>query len=116
MPITKDNWNQYKKSTADKALDGIEECARALMLTEAKERCPVAPVNGGTMRNSLTVERDNSKKVVYLGGGGAAKAYIFRQHQDTSLNHTTGQSKFITTAIEIHSPKLKQFVEKHVNR
>jgi hypothetical protein len=103
--------SSFVKSAKKKGLDGVEECARGLMLTTAKERCPV---DNGTMRNSLGVERDDANLCVYLGGGGAAKAYIFRQHQDMSLNHTSGQAKFITSAIETHSKELKGFVEKHL--
>jgi hypothetical protein len=110
------NWHpeSWQKSIKTKALDGVEECAKGLILTTAKERCPVAPINGGTMRNSLGTERDDANLCVYIGGGGAAKKYIFRQHQDMSLNHTTGQAKFITSAIETHSKELKGFVEKHI--
>jgi hypothetical protein len=109
MPVS---WNDsnFKKSTKTKALDGVEELARTKMLTTAKERCPV---KDGIMRGSLGVERDDANSCVYLGGGGPSKDYIFRQHQDTSLNHRVGQAKFISSAVEEHSSELKEYIEKH---
>lgn len=106
--------SKFLKSTQTKALDGVEEVCRVHMLTQAKEDCPVAMVNGGTMRGSLGVERDDRNKRCYIGGGGAAKAYIYRQHQDMTYNHTTGKAKFITGAVEMHSGKLKAAIEKHI--
>ncbi len=111
MPITKDNWNSYKKSRHKLALDGIEEIARGPMLATAKEFCPV---DEGTMRGTLTVERDDKALKVYIGGGGPAKDYIFRQHQDTSLNHPVGQAKFISQPVEMHMPKIKPAIERRV--
>lgn len=111
-------WNDgpFKKSCRAKALDGIEEVVRADMLTQAKEDCPVAPVNGGTMRNSLGIERDDKAGIVYLGGGGAAKKYIKRQELDRSLNHTSGKAGFIRDSMQANIGKLKPAVEKHINR
>jgi hypothetical protein len=106
----------FQKSVHTKAMDGVEELARGPILTEAKENCPVAPVNGGTMRGSLGVERDDQASRCYVGGGGAAAAYIFRQHQDMTLNHTSGRAKFITGAVEAHSGELKKYIEKHLNK
>lgn len=112
--------SHFLKSTRTKALDGVEEVARVKMLTDAKTRCPVGQYDdgrvGGTMRASLGVERDDTKSCVYVGGGGAAKAYIFRQHQDMTLNHTVGQAKFITTAVEAHTGELKAAIEKHIKQ
>lgn len=103
----------FRARMKKKSLDGIEECARDPMLTAAKEQCPV---DKGTMRGSLTVERDDANSCVYLGGGGPAKDYIFRQHQDMSLNHPVGKAKFISDPVETHSPELKDYVEKHINQ
>ncbi|MHC1687971.1 MAG: hypothetical protein AB9879_09730 [Methanothrix sp.] len=103
--------SKFVKSTKTKALDGIEECAKGVMLTQAKEDCPV---NHGIMRGSLTTERDDANKCVYLGGGGPAKDYIHRQEVDRSLNHTVGKAGFIRDSVEMHAPKLKSYVEKHI--
>jgi len=98
------------------ALDGVEEWAIGEVLTECKTQCPVAPEYGGTMRNSLDVERDDERNVVIIGGGGPAKAYIHRQHQDASLNHTTGKSHFIVDPVEQLTPNAAQYVEKHLRK
>ena len=112
------DWNDdnFKKSCRAKALDGIEEVVRGDMLTQAKEDCPVAPINGGTMRNSLGTERDDKKGIVYMGGGGAAKAYIKRQERDRTLNHTSGKAGFLVDSMQMHIGKVKPAVEKHLNR
>jgi hypothetical protein len=104
----------YRKKVEAAALDGVEECARTVMLTQAKEDCPVAPVNGGTMRNSLGTERDEANQCVYLGGGGAAKAYIYRQEMDRGLNHTSGKAGFIRDSVSAHVGELGAFVKKHI--
>jgi len=103
--------SKFVKSTRTKALDGVEACAKTVMATTAKERCPV---KDGILRGSIGVERDEANSCVYLGCGGPAKAYAFRQHQDLTLNHPVGQAKFITSAVETHSKELKSFVEKHI--
>jgi hypothetical protein len=105
--------SKFLKSAPTKAMDGLEELARGPILSEAKEKCPV---DHGTMRSSLGVERDDKNSCCYIGGGGAAKDYILRQHQDMSLNHPVGEAKFITNAVQAHSGKLKQYVEKHLQQ
>ena len=108
-------WNHanFAKSQRKKALDGIEECARVVMLTEAKENCPVKE---GVMRGSLMVERDDNNECCYLGGGGPAKAYIYRQEKDKSLNHTVGKAGFIEDSVDAHVSELNSFVQKHINQ
>ena len=98
--------------TVKKAMDGLEEGVRGPMQTQSKEDCTVS---SGTLRNSIGVERDDANKCIYLGCGGAASAYAFRQHQDMSLNHPgAGKAKFISGAVEQHAPKLKGYIEKHI--
>jgi hypothetical protein len=76
-----------------------------------KEQCPVKE---GTMRNSLGVERDDANLCVYIGGGGAAKDYIFRQHQDLALNHPVGKAKFISQPVQQLSNEIPSYIKKHV--
>jgi hypothetical protein len=102
---------KFSKDTTKKALDGIEELARGVILTQCKEECPV---DQGTMRGSLGVERDDEKKCIYLGGGGLSQAYIYRQHQDRSLNHRVGKAGFIIDPVEEHSPEMPKYIEKHI--
>ena len=103
--------SKFVKSTKTKALDGIEECAKGVMLTQAKEDCPV---DHGIMRGSLTTERDDANLCVYLGGGGPAEAYIHRQEVDRSLQHKVGKAGFIRDSVDMHAPKLKGYIQSHV--
>jgi hypothetical protein len=95
------------------ALDGLEEWAKGEVLSEMKRQCPV---DQGTMRNSLGTERDDARGVIVLGGGGPAESYIYRQHQDASLNHTTGKSHFIVDPVEQLAPNAAKYVEKHLRK
>jgi hypothetical protein len=116
MKITEWAAGAVINATKKKALDGLEEWGKGEVLSEMKRQCPVAPVNGGTMRNSLGTERDDDRGVIILGGGGPAESYIYRQHQDASLNHTTGKSHFITDPVEQLAPNAAQYVEKHLKK
>lgn len=113
MSVQWDDSN-FKKATIKRGMDGLEEFARAVWLPQARINCPVAPVNGGTMRNSLGYERDDSQKVVFVGGGGAAKDYIFKQEMDRSLHHTTGKPGFINDTLQDNVSKLPVYVKKHI--
>jgi hypothetical protein len=106
-------WNDsdFKKSTVTKALDGIEECAKGVMATQAREDCPV---DSGTLRGTIGTERDDANKCIYLGCGGPAKAYALRQEVDRSLNHPSGKAGFIRDSVEMHSSKLGSYVQKHI--
>lgn len=102
----KNEWgNKVKRS----ALDGIEEWARVLWLSQAKTDCPV---DTGTMRNSLTVERSDAENCVYVGGGGAAKKYIRRQELDRSLHHKVGKAGFIRDSVTMHIGKIPEFIKR----
>ncbi len=108
------HWDHSKflVSTKKKALDGIEEIARGPMVTTSKENCPV---DKGTARNSIGVERDDANLCCYVGGGGAAKKYFFRLHQDMAANHKVGRAKFITLSIQAHAKELPKAIEKHIS-
>jgi hypothetical protein len=109
MPVT---WNRgWGSKIVSRAMDGLEECVRVEMLAQAQRDCPV---DRGTMRASLGVERDDANKCVYLGGGGAAKAYIFRQEIDRSLNHTVGKAGFIRDSVEMHASKLPKYIKRRI--
>jgi len=107
-------WHPEKfiKKTEEAALDGIEEWARTIWLSQAKEDCPVALRFGGTMRNSLGVVREGN--YIKIGGGGPARDYIYRQEMDRNLNHRDGQKAgFIRDSATMHKGKIIKFVEKH---
>jgi len=110
MPVT---WNDtaFKKSTKTKGMDGIHEWCLTVWHPQAARDCPV---DGGTMKGSLGVERDDAAKCCYVGGGGAARDYILKQELDSSLHHTVGKSHFISDAVQQNISKLPQYVKKHV--
>jgi hypothetical protein len=102
---------RWKDDTKKNALDGVEECAKGVMLTQAKEDCPV---DHGIMRGSLTTERDDANLCVYLGGGGPAEDYIYWQEVRRDLHHNVGKAGFIRDSVDMHAPKLKGFIQSHV--
>lgn len=104
----KSDWGRKKTAAA---MDGLEEWARTLVLTQSKADCPV---DTGTMRNSLMVERSDSEKAVYVGGGGAARKYILRQELDRSLKHTVGKAGFLRDSVMIHLNSLPEFIRRRL--
>ncbi len=98
----------YADKVIEQVLSGVEEWARAPVLTQCKEECPT---DKGIMKGSLTVVREDN--VVYIGGGGPAKDYIYRQHQDMTLNHPVGKAKFITDPVNDNAPDLPDYIKKH---
>lgn len=93
------------------ALDGVEECVRTLMATQAREDCPV---DKGVLRASIGVERNDAERCVYLGCGGAARKYALRQEVDRSLHHRVGKAGFIRDSVVMHAGKLPAYIKKHV--
>lgn len=74
-----------------------------------------SPVDTGTMRNSLGVERSDSERCCYVGGGGASSSYILKQELDRSIHHRVGKAGFIGDNVQDLSPKLGSYVQKHIN-
>ncbi len=69
------------------------------VMTEAKER---APLDHGDLRGSgyVTVpEVKRTEASCEIGFGGPARDYAVRQHEDTSLNHTEGEARFLANAL-----------------
>ena len=99
----------FLKDTKDKALDAEEEFAKTVILPQCQEECPVGE---GVMKASLGVERVGSE--IHIGGGGAAAKYIYREHQDMSLNHRVGKAKFLSDPVEQHAKEMAAFVEKRI--
>ncbi len=94
-----------------KALDGMEEWAMVEWRPQAYKD---APKKNGTMANSLGHERDDANKLVRVGGGGEAKAYILKQEMDRSLHHEVGKSGFIRDSCNMKAAKLPEYVKKHI--
>lgn len=91
------------------AMDGLEELARAVILTDAKENCPV---KDGTLRNSHTTERKESS--VVIGAGGAAAPYGLIQHERVDFQHTSGEAKWLENAFNRHIGEAPEYVKKHL--
>ena len=107
------SWNDsaFRKNMQKRGLDGVEEWCRAEWQPQAKQDCPV---KGGTMRNSLGVERDDANNCIYVGGGGDAKDYILKQELDRSLRHEVGKAGFIGDTVQQNISKLPAYVKKHI--
>jgi len=106
-------WNDanFKKSIKQKGMDGVEEWCRAVWHPQAARDCPV---DQGTMKGSLGVERDDSASCCYVGGGGASSSYILKQELDRSIRHNIGKAGFIGDTVQQNISKLPQYVKKHV--
>lgn len=62
---------------------------------------PRTPVDKGPLRASGTVlppEVSGTRITVASGFGGAASDYALTQHEDLTLSHSVGQSKFLESA------------------
>lgn len=107
------NWNDklFISNIRKKGLDGVDEWCRTVWEPQAKRDCPV---DGGTMRNSLGVERDDQANCCYVGGGGAASSYILKQELDRSLHHEVGKAGFISDTVANNINKLPEYVKKHI--
>jgi hypothetical protein len=69
------------------------------VMTEAKSR---SPVDTGVMRASgyVTIP-DAANPKVEVGFGGAAEAYVLRQHEHTEYRHEVGEAKFLSNAVDV---------------
>lgn len=103
--------SKFLNDTKKKGVDGLEEFALGVWKPQAQSDCPV---KSGTMKNSLTTERDDAKSCVYVGGGGAASSYILTQEMDRSIHHRVGKAGFILDSVNMHSHEIPDYVKKHV--
>lgn len=101
----------FKKSVIKNALDGVEEWAMVEWRPQAYKD---APKRNGIMADSLGHERDDSKKCVYVGGGGEAKDYILKQELDRSLVHPVGKAGFIIDTVNTKKSSLPQYIKEHI--
>ena len=113
MPDIKWNHKSFSDKVIKNALLGLEEWALAEWKPQAVRD---APKKSGIMAGSLTVERSDSDRCVYVGGGGEAKAYILKQEMDRSLHHEVGKAGFISDTVKEKAPKLASYVQKHIDK
>ena len=90
------NWyaDGLSNKAREAALAGLEEGAY-LIKSASMEK---TPVDTGTLRNSHTIERDDS--AIYIGVGGPAAPYALKIHQDASLTHVVGEDHFLQKAFD----------------
>lgn len=100
------------------ATRGLNQWSEETM-TEAKERTPVDPVDGGTLRASGYVtppEVSGDSITQDLGFGGAAADYALVQHERLDFHHTTGQAKFLESAVNDRERELLPGVAAEIER
>ena len=90
-------------------LDGTYAAGQDIML-DARAR---APVKDDWLRPSGYVAK--TANGVEMGFGGAAEAYVVRQHEDLSLNHPNGgEAKFFERAIDANRDQTKEIIATYV--
>lgn len=109
------------------AMDGAEEWARVDVLPLADENCPT---DSGVMKGSHAVIRDGQAVMagphnqgdtlgggpgqIVIGYGGAAAAYVERQHEDMTLSHPSGKAKWLEDAFNEKQSALQEKVSRRV--
>ena len=105
-------------------MDGMEEFARVDVLPLADENCPT---DSGVMKGSHAVIRDGAavdagpynegdnfggeRGQVVIGYGGAASAYVERQHEDMTLSHPSGEAKWLENAFNAKHSELPEKIK-----
>ncbi len=108
-------------------MDGMEEFARVDVLPLADENCPT---DSGVMKGSHAVIRDGvavmagphnegdnfggEKDQIVIGYGGAASAYVERQHEDMTLSHPSGKAKWLEDAFNTKQSELPEKIKVRV--
>lgn len=94
--------------------DALTEAAEAVQET-ARERTPDDPATGGDdLRASITVDPATAgslEAAVYTNS-----EYALYQHENLTLNHPTGQSKFLESAALDSADEVQQIVAAAVRR
>ena len=127
MPKVEWNGDQIIALCEKAVMDGMEEFARVDVLPLADENCPT---DSGVMKGSHAVIRDGvaviagphnegdsmggEKGQVVIGYGGAASAYVERQHEDMTLSHPSGEAKWLENAFNAKQSELSEKVRSRV--
>ena len=124
MPKVEWKWDQILAQVEKAVMDGMEEFARVDVLPLADENCPT---DSGVMKGSHAVIRDGAavdagpynegdnfggeRGQVVIGYGGAASAYVERQHEDMTLSHPSGEAKWLENAFNAKQSELPEKIK-----
>lgn len=124
MPKVEWHGEKILADCAKAAMDGMEEFARVDVLPLADESCPT---DRGVMKGSHAVIRDGvavmagphnegdtfggEKDQVVIGYGGAASAYVEKQHEDMTLSHPSGKAKWLEEAFNEKQGELPEKIK-----
>lgn len=130
----KDNGNEIRKLIKERGIVALEKCG---LTAEgyAKRLCPVAKINGGTLRNSITHVVDESEPCVYIGtdveyaayvelgtgiyaedGGGRQDAWSYQdENGDWHRTHGIKPQPYIRPAITDHLETYKHIIKSTLN-
>ena len=103
-------WNtiSFESEMHEKAMDGLEELATVVMLTEMKN---TTPVDHGTLRDNETVER--RADTVVIGTGKVTDSYAEVVHNDRSIHHKVGKAGFVEDPFNAHKGEANEYIAKH---
>jgi len=107
--------NKAIESRVIKKMSGTIQNTAALIFNEAKR---LAPVDTGIMRSTgriVKILSQTGPRIEVQFGGGAAKAYTIRQHEDITLRHKSGKSaKFLEIPAQTIGKMLPGIVAKDI--
>jgi hypothetical protein len=99
------------------AVTGLKRRAAAALFERGEANMAIAkertPVDEGVMRGTGHVADpviEESEVSVTLAYGGPAEAYVVRQHEDLSLEHSVGEAKFLEKSVLEAAPTLVEDV------
>jgi hypothetical protein len=88
-----------------------ETVVLGVIVPECMDECPV---DTGALRASIPLCSDVKATptvcVGFIGAGGIAGDYALRQHEDLTLHHEVGKSKFIEDPVMRNAPKVAGMV------
>jgi|GEM_PF-1914599 len=127
MKVTWKNDALIEAEVRKAVLDGAEEWLRVDVLPVADQNCPT---DRGVMKGSNAIVRDGAAVLagpynegdtfggkqgeVVIGYGGAASAYVERQHEDMTLTHPSGEAKWLENAFNGAQSTLSEKIKSRV--
>ena len=77
-----------------------------------------SPVDDSHLKDSIglfPVKRTNEGLEIAWGAGGPASDYALVQHEDLNFNHTTGQSRFMSSVLYEDGPAMRAEIAKEID-